>query len=76
MSSKVFNWHSISLPESVVAGQSFILAVEVTVKEALYDNNNRVMLDSADNVILPADGEYISGYTGDNIDNLISEVLT
>ncbi len=76
MSSKIFDWHSISLPESVVAGQSFILSVEVTVKEALYDSNNRVMLDSADNVILPADGEYISRHTGDNIDNLITEVLT
>lgn len=76
MSSKIFDWHSISLPESVIAGQSFILSVEVTVKEALYDSNNDVVIDSADKVILPADGEYISGYTGEDIDSLISEVLT
>lgn len=76
MSSKIFDWHSISLPESVIAGQSFILSVEVTVKEALYDSDNKVVLDSTDNVILPADGEYKSGYTGENIDNFITEVLT
>ena len=75
MSSKVFDWHNISLPESVVAGQSFILAVEVTVKEALYDSNDRVVLDSTESVILPADGEYKSRHTGENINSVITEVL-
>lgn len=76
MSSKIFDWGSVILPESVIAGQSFIISVEVTVKEALYDSDNKVVLDSTDNVILPADGEYKSGYTGENIDSFISEVLT
>lgn len=76
MSSKVFDWKSISLPESVIAGQSFVITVDVTAKEALYDSNNRVILDSSDNVILPKDGEYKSIYSGEEIDDFITEVLS
>lgn len=75
MSSKVFDWKSISLPESVIAGQFFIISVEVEAKEALYDYHNRVMLDSSDNVILPNGGEHKSKYTGEEIEEFIAEEL-
>ncbi len=76
MSLKVFDWKGISLPESVISGEIFVISVDVEAKEALYDCKNRVILDSSNNVILPKDGEYKSLYTGEEIDNFISEVFT
>ncbi len=76
MSSKVFDWNGISLPESVIAGEFFVISVDVEAKEALYDCKNRVILDSSDSVILPKDGEYKSLYTGEEIDEFITEVLS
>ncbi len=76
MSSKVFDWKSISLPKSVIAGQFFIISVEVEAKEALYDCNNRAVLDSFEKLLLPANGEYKSKYSGEDIDRFISEVFT
>lgn len=76
MSSKVFKWNAISLPTSVIAGQSFVISVDVSALEALFDCNSRAVLDNSANVILPSNGEYKSRYSGEDIDRFISEVLT
>lgn len=64
------------MPESVVAGQSFIIAVDVSAVEALFDSNVNAMIDSSGAVLLPSGGSYKSAYTGDQINNFVSEVLS
>lgn len=64
------------MPESVVAGQSFIIAIDVSAVEALFDNNVNAMIDSSGAVMLPSGGSYKSAYTGDQINNFVSEVLS
>ncbi len=68
-------FNSISMPESVIAGQYFILSVQVEALAALYGNDNSLIIDSEDNVLLPADGEHISSYSGSEMDSFIQEVL-
>lgn len=64
------------MPESVVAGRSFVIAVDVTAVEALFDNNVNAMLEISGAVLLPSGGSYKSAYTGDQINNFVSEVLS
>lgn len=65
----------ITMPESVIAGQYFILSVQVEALAALYGNDKSLIIDSADNVLLPSDGDHISDYSGSEMDNFIQEVL-
>lgn len=73
--SRVVKWNSVSLPNSVIAGQSFIISVDVSAIEALFEKSSRAMIDVADDILLPSDGEYKSAYSGEEIDNFIAEVL-
>ena len=74
--SRAIKYNSVSMPESVIAGQSFIISVDVTALEVLFDNVQNVMIDSNDNVILPSDGEYTSAYSGADIDEFVGKVIT
>ena len=71
-----FNWNSIELPKEVIAGQSFIISVDVSAIEALFDNGDRMMFDSNNDIILPKNSEYTSIYSGEEIDKFIKEVLS
>lgn len=73
--SRSIKFSNVSMPESVIAGQSFIISVGVTVLDVLYDNTQNEMVDCENKVLLPSDGEYISAYSGEEIDNFIKEVL-
>ncbi len=63
------------MPESVIAGQYFIISVQVEALAALYDKENCLIIDSVDNVLLPSDREHISDHSGKEMDNFIQEVL-
>lgn len=65
----------ITMPESVIAGQYFIISVQAETLSVLYDKNDKIVLDSRDRVMLPEIGEYTSKYTGEEINRFISEVL-
>lgn len=76
MDSKVFTWNAISLPMSVIAGQSFVISVDVSALEALFDCNGRAIFDNSEKLLLPKKGEFKSKFSGEKIDKFILEVLS
>lgn len=67
----------------VIAGSSVInilatIGEKEILKAYLYDNNSNHLIDLNNNLLFSAnlDDNYYSNYTGEQIDNFISEVLS
>ncbi len=67
---------AVSLPASVIVGEYFTISVGVENIALLYDNTGSIIVDSENSVLIPQGDEHVSAYSGLEIDNFITEVLS
>ena len=75
--SKEISFEDVSIPDTVIAGQYFIISIQAESLDAvvLYDSYNDVVVDKNGAMLLPTNGGYKSNYSGTEISKFISEVL-